>query len=280
MPNSKELFKELVSKIHLNESRSEVESLVYFILERKFAVSKTDVLAGKEVVLNFNAHELLTQINRGVPVQYVVGEEIFFDRIFKVTTDVLIPRPETEWLVREVIQSCSRSSPVRVIDIGTGSGCIAVTLSLELAQAKVYATDVNEKALIIAKQNADMNKAQVEFIHHNILSEELIVDKMDMIVSNPPYIPQGEEKTMSRNVKDNEPHLALFVPDHDPLLFYRAIAQRGVGILKPGGKIFVEIHERHSTGVKAVFEETGFQNIIVRKDLDSKDRIVSAKIPL
>lgn len=276
MPNSKQLFSELVSHIRLNESRTEKESMIYFLLERKCGLSRTDVLAGKEVTVDVPWPALLDAINRSVPVQYIAGEEFFFGRLFSVTPDVLIPRPETELLVREVIRLATGLSAPHVVDVGTGSGCIAITLALELPTATVTGTDVSEKALAVARENAARLKAGAVLAHHNILTDSFSLP-CDVLVSNPPYIPLREKPAMNKNVTGYEPHLALFVPDDNPLLFYEALARAGREALRPGGYVMVEIHEAHGAEVEALFGAFEFREIEVKKDVDGKDRMVIAR---
>jgi len=167
-----------------------------------------------------------------------------------------------------------------IVDIGTGSGCIAISLAKELPDAKVYATDVSAAALMTAVENAERNGAAVEFIRHNILSDELHLSGIDWVVSNPPYVTLAEKAGMKKNVTDYEPPEALFVPDVDPLIFYSAIAGVGKKILKPGGRVIVEINERFGKEVSKVFLKEGYDSVSVVKDLAGKDRVVSARRPL
>ncbi len=162
------------------------------------------------------------------------------------------------------------------MDIGTGSGCIAITLAKELPKAKIYATDVSAAALLTAVENAKRNIAIVQFIRHNILSDRLQLKGIDIVVSNPPYVTLAEKTNMKKNVTDYEPPEALFVPDDDPFIFYSAIARVGKEVLRPGGKVIVEINERFGMGVSEVFLKEGYHSVLVRKDLAGKDRVVSA----
>jgi release factor glutamine methyltransferase len=187
---------------------------------------------------------------------------------------VLIPRPETEFLVEEVLKSTS-NTPGKILDIGTGSGCIAITLAKNLPQKTVIAFDISDDALQVASKNAKQLGANVTFHHVDILTSEIDFQELEFIVSNPPYVAASEKHAMNRNVLDHEPHLALFVPDSDPLIFYKVIAQKGLSALKSGGRIVVEINERFGKEVCDIFVQTGFTNARVIKDLQNKDRIVS-----
>jgi release factor glutamine methyltransferase len=280
MPNSKELFSELVNKIGLAETKDEIESMVYLLLENKLGLTRTDVL-GKKGLENTGLpdwEEIILRINRHEPVQYILGEAGFYGRKFKVDPSVLIPRPETELVIDEVMKTCSRpgAKGLSIVDIGTGSGCIAITLAKELPDAKIYATDVSAAALMTAVENAERNSAAVEFIRHNILSDDLRLTGIDLVVSNPPYVTLGEKAGMKKNVTDYEPPEALFVPDDDPFMFYSAIARMGTKILRPGGKVIVEINEKFGKEVSEVFLKQGYHSVSVTKDLAGKDRVVTA----
>ncbi|HMI67455.1 MAG TPA: peptide chain release factor N(5)-glutamine methyltransferase [Cyclobacteriaceae bacterium] len=279
MAKSKELFRELVNKIQLAESKEEIESIVYFLLESQLGLTRTDVLTKKELE-NADAPdwgEIISRINRQEPIQYIVGEAVFYGRKFKVDPSVLIPRPETELIIDEIRKDHSHEKKgLAVLDVGTGSGCIAITLAKELPKAKIYATDVSAGALMTAVENAKRNRAAVEFIRHNILSDEFQLKGIDIVVSNPPYVTVAEKTSMKKNVTDYEPPEALFVPDDDPFIFYSAIARVGKKILRPGGKVIVEINERFGMEVSEVFLKEGFSSVLVMKDFAGKDRVVSA----
>jgi release factor glutamine methyltransferase len=283
MPNSKELFSELVNKIGLAESKDEIETMVYLLLENKLGLTRTDVLGKKELEnTRFSDwDEIILQINRHKPIQYILGEAGFYGRRFKVDASVLIPRPETELIIDAVLPAYGRPGQkgLTIVDIGTGSGCIAISLAKELPDAKVYATDVSAAALMTAVENAERNGAAVEFIRHNILSDELQLPGIDLVVSNPPYVTLSEKTLMKKNVTDYEPPEALFVPDDDPLVFYSAIARVGKKILKPGGKVIVEINERFGKEVSEVFLKAGYHSVLATKDLAGKDRVISAVRP-
>ena len=223
--------------------------------------------------------ELLTH----KPVQYVLHEAWFGGMKYYVDEHVLIPRPETEELVDLVIKEVKKKSNAQnnldkkksLLDIGTGSGCIPITLKKNLPETDVYSIDVSEKALDVAKRNANMNGADVKFILGNFLDENKWIEfsSFDVIVSNPPYIPKKGMEEMSKNVVDYEPHLALFVPDDDPLIFYKAIARFAEKKLLPGGRIFLELHEQLAEEVKGLF--SFFGEVQVKNDMQGKERFLT-----
>jgi release factor glutamine methyltransferase len=278
MTNSKKLFDELANRVRLDESRYEINSIIYLVLENKLGLSKTDIMMGREIesVKLDSFSKILDRINRKEPIQYILGKAEFYERQFVVNNSVLIPRPETELLVRSVIDD-HVSTPI-ILDIGTGTGCIAITLALEILASEVYGIDISEEALSVARQNAQNLNAKVHFSKWDILRDKELNQKFDVIVSNPPYITSEEKKSMSPNVLDFEPHLALFVSNEDPLLFYRAIAQKGRSLLNTEGKVFVEINERFGSNVSELFKSEGYSDIQIIKDLDQKDRIVTATL--
>ena len=278
MTNSKELFNELVNQVRLDETRDEICSIIYLLLENKFGLTKVEVMTGKEiepVKLDY-FNDIIQRINRHEPIQYVLGKAEFYGRAFAVDGSVLIPRPETELLIRAVLKE-KKFSPT-ILDIGTGSGCIAITLAVEIPSSEVYAIDISKEALTVAQQNAKNLKAKVNFSKFDILANEKLEHRFDIIVSNPPYIAEREKKEMNSNVLDFEPPLALFVTDKDPLVFYKAIARRGKSLLKPGGKIFVEINERFGKELKQHFRNEGYGNVSIEKDINNKDRILMAEL--
>jgi release factor glutamine methyltransferase len=278
--NSKDLFRRMVSGITIAESSGEKESIVYLIMHSLFGIRREHIMAGREISCDeTELDEIIARINKNEPIQYILQEAEFCGRLFFVDRNVLIPRPETELLVREVLDHARSRKSLKILDIGVGSGCIAVTLACELPEAVVTATDVSNGAIEVAHKNSLTFNTYVDFFVNDILNEDLPVTETDVIVSNPPYVAMAESTMMSPNVLDHEPHIALFVPDSDPLVFYRAIAKKAAVILKKSGSIFVEINERYGNEVKAIFAEYGFDADIVR-DIDRKDRIVRATIGL
>jgi len=281
MTNSKELFNDLAGRITLKEDKSEIRSIVYLLFEKKLRLTKTEILAGKEIPsVEKSAFDIIiTKINEHTPVQYILGEAEFYGRTFKVNSSVLIPRPETELLVSEIISESRKtgSNAIRILDIGTGSGCIAITLALEIPRAIVHATDISKEALITAMQNAGSIDGSVHFHEHDILNEEIQSGPFDLVVSNPPYISEKEKTQMRQNVLMYEPHLALFAPVNDPLAFYKAIASKSKTVLSTGGSVWVEINEQFGNEVADIFKEQGYHSIRIINDLDNKQRIVTAR---
>lgn len=279
MTNSKTIFNDLVNRIELDDQQ-ESNAVAYMVMEHFFGLSKTDIVAAK-TVKDDRTQELegvIRRLNQHEPVQYILGQAEFYGRKFKVNPSVLIPRPETEELVR-VVLSLAENQPgsLRILDIGTGSGCIPITLALETDHASVFAIDVSNEALQTAIDNAKALGATVNFQRADFLQQEFIPERpFDIVVSNPPYITVSERSDMLKNVVHYEPHLALFVPDNDPLLFYKAIARKSATILTPGGIVAVEINERLGLEVVRLFGHAGFKEVKVTKDISGKDRIVTA----
>lgn len=275
----------MIARISLKENPEEIQTIAYLLLEHFFALSRTDVMLEKAIPYASPAatdlKKAIERVNDHEPIQYVLEQEFFFGRKFHVNQSVLIPRPETEELVRVImahkgrLESDVEGRPLRILDIGTGSGCIAVTLSLELAAAQVFATDISNAALSVASGNADALNARATFVEHNILVEELPFDNLDLVVSNPPYVATGEKAAMQATVTGFEPHVALFVPNDDPLVFYKKIVQKGAKALRPKGLLAVEINEKFGNDVSDLFLQQGFAEVAVTKDISRKDRIVT-----
>lgn len=226
--------------------------------------------------------EALSQLKLNKPIQYIIGSTEFYGLSFLVNEHTLIPRPETEELVSKVLadhSSRSNDSKLTILDIGTGSGCIAVTLAKHLSDAHVTAIDISEDALKIAKQNAILNEVNVSFLKGDILKfDDVILDQapFDVIVSNPPYVRNSEKSEIRPNVLDHEPHQALFVNDNDPLVFYRSICEFAVNHLKPKGILYFEINEYLGQDMVELVESYEFQNIELIKDMAGKDRMLKA----
>jgi release factor glutamine methyltransferase len=286
MKNSKVLFLDLVNQIKIEENQDELHSLVYLLLENILSLSRTDILSEKEVVIHdadiAKIESIIRRVNLHEPIQYILGKTAFYGRDFSVNEAVLIPRPETEELVRLVIAYCRRvygHKPCRILDIGTGSGCISITLALEISNATVFATDVSLDALAVATENALQLGASVEFLASDIKRGQIPVGNIDVVVSNPPYIPMVEKETMRRNVLDFEPHLALFVEDEDPLFFYKIIVEKSQMVFSSTGLLAVEVNERFGNDVATLFKKNGFAEVLVVKDLYGKDRMVTGILP-
>lgn len=273
---TRELYQQLVQRIELPVSVGERQTMIRWLLEDRLGIKAADLLTGKEIHVSAShfAKEL-QRINEGEPLQYILGHAEFFGRRFNVNSAVLIPRPETELLVYMLVEKLGRQANAALLDIGTGSGCIATTLALEMVHSKVLATDIDPAALAVAKENAQLLNAHVAFQVHDILNEELPFESLDAIISNPPYIRELEKAGMALNVTGFEPHKALFVPDDDPMLFHRVIAQKAWVALKPGGLLVMEINEALGNESREVVASTGFSNTVIHKDLDHKDRFVT-----
>jgi len=213
------------------------------------------------------------------PIQYIIGETEFYDRKFFVNPSVLIPRQETEELVNWIINDNTESKKINILDIGTGSGCIPITLKCEMPQSSVYAIDISPEAIMVAKKNSELNNVDINFIERDILASQDVVEdiKFNIIVSNPPYITNTEKLLMEKNVLDHEPHLALFVDDNNPLIFYSAIANYSKNNLVEGGFLYFEINEAFGSETKQMLEQKGFCNVLLRKDINNKNRMIKAQ---
>ena len=270
--NSKAVFHEIKSKLTLDDPE-EVHAIALALLEKYFGLTLTDILSEKEIEFK-DFTEIIVRLNQYEPLQYILGEVEFFGRNFMVNSSVLIPRPETELLVQEVLKMKLKTP--QVLDVGTGSGCIAITLSLEIPNSKVYAIDLSQDALNTANANSKKLGADVSFMLHDFLTDVPSLEPVDLIVSNPPYVKNSEKALMKSNVINYEPHQALFVSDQDPLVFYKAIASKSKTLLNGFGKVFVEINESLGNEVKDLFESSGLKEVKIIKDLYGKDRIVVA----
>jgi release factor glutamine methyltransferase len=262
----------------------EVESFFYLILEEKRELKRIDLALNPD--LTFSAEEIqiwnsiLEQLQQEVPIQYLLGKTSFYGLNFEVNSAVLIPRPETEELVEWIIESQkpkAKSQKLKILDIGTGSGCIAISLAKNIPNAEVFAIDVSEKALVTAQKNANSNEVIITFLEKNILETEDLEQQFDIIVSNPPYVRELEKKEIKKNVLDNEPHLALFVEDNDALLFYRKITELAQKNLRNDGKLFFEINQYLGKEMVDLLEKLNFINIELRKDIYGNDRMIKAE---
>ena len=250
----------------------EAKAIARLVLEDRFGLTMADVLCGKtgdDAVLRHIQQRLL----QGEPVQYVLGVAEFGGRQFRVAPGVLIPRPET----LELCQWVEEERGITILDIGTGSGCIACTLAAELPEAQVTAWDISEAALSVARENAKRTNVHVSFEQVDALNIPLTPDKWDIIISNPPYVCEQERAAMERHVLDYEPSLALFVPDDDPLLFYRAIADYARQSLTAGGSLFFEINPLYAEQLKSLLSAMSYHHIEVRDDLYGKPRMIKAQ---
>lgn len=258
----------------------EVQAMIRIICEDVFNYDQVDVALRQESELPVFAQErvtdIITRLRRYEPLQYIVGVARFHGHKFKVTPSVLIPRPETEQLVDLIIDE-NPSSDLRVLDMGTGSGCIAISLARALKFAQVDALDVSRDALVVARENAAAMKVKVRFFESDMLAPQPAA-RYDIIVSNPPYVCWSERESMEPNVKDYEPGQALFVPDNDPLLFYKSIAPYAVQSLERGGRLYLEINQRFGNEIKRLLEESGFDEVRIIEDSYGKVRFAAAKL--
>lgn len=263
---------------------TEASAIAKAILTDVFQLSTTDLYASKDMNFSTNQAEkievIITRLRANEPLQYILGNCYFCGLNFHVEPGVLIPRPETAELVEWIIADRKSSdSPIRILDIGTGSGCISISLAKNLPQSEVYAWDISEDAIRIASDNANRLDANVRFRQTDVLGQVPTDTMMNVIVSNPPYITEAERTDMDANVTDWEPNTALFVPDNTPLLFYERIAEIGKQILTPDGTLYFEINQRFGTETVDMLRKKGYRNVELRKDLSGNDRMIKAERP-
>lgn len=240
-----------------------------FFLNKNTEVTDENVLAFTSV---------LAKLKNNFPLQYILGFTEFYGQRFEVNQAVLIPRPETEELVKLILDTiANKKNHLKILDIGTGSGCIAITLKKKLPNATVYATDISEEALAVARKNADLNKVSVHFLKHDILNDgALNVKNFDVIVSNPPYIAENQKTAMHKNVLLYEPHSALFVSNENPLIFYKSIVDFAKNYLSKKGLLFFEINENSGAETMQIIKDNGFINSFLFKDIQRKNRMIKA----
>ncbi|MFK7952678.1 MAG: peptide chain release factor N(5)-glutamine methyltransferase [Ekhidna sp.] len=271
----KKIWNETADSLMKVYDRREAENISYLLLEDVFQISKSDVLLDNRKLIDADQlRKCIERLLNKEPLQYVTGFTYFFGRKFKVQKGSLIPRPETEELVQLIIENNNIERP-KILDVGVGSGCICISLALEL-KGEVYGTDISDIALEIAMKNAADLGTEVSFRNHDILFSDLGVDELDILVSNPPYIPNQEKEMMNANVLNFEPENALFVPDNDPIIFYKRIGDLGLKSLKKDGKLYFEIHENFGEEVRKYLESVGYSNVCIHQDMQGKDRMMSA----
>jgi len=279
--NIQQLNNILKNKLNKVYSNSEIQQLRFLIYENILDLTKIQTLSRPEFEVTKKQEQAISEITKRLadkePIEYILGETEFYNLRFKVNTAVLIPRPETEELVDWIIKSCSHEKP-RILDIGTGSGCIPIAINKNLPSSKVYAVDISKKAIEVACINTKLNNATIEFLEHDILTTDTktLPNSLDIMVSNPPYVRVSEKELMEANVLRFEPEIALFVTDSNPLLFYNKIAYLGTSLLKNGGMLFFEINEALGKDVQSLLEKLGYKNISIKKDINGKDRMVKA----
>ncbi|MDR0794350.1 MAG: peptide chain release factor N(5)-glutamine methyltransferase [Chitinophagaceae bacterium] len=279
--NIQSAYWEMKQKLSAVYATREAAHIADMVMEKILSLSKTERLSYKNDLLNAGQqmqwNDFLQQLAAGKPVQYVLEEAWFCNLKFYVSEHVLIPRPETEELV-EWILNVSKNRALNILDIGTGSGCIAIALKKRNDLLKVHAIDISEAALQVAKQNAMNNNAPVHFLQMDILDENQwnMLPEFDIIVSNPPYIPQREADSMNNNVVGYEPHPALFVANDNPFIFYDAIAKFGRKKLSENGNLFFEINESLGIETQAVIKKYAYKEVTIKKDMQNKDRMIRA----
>ena len=273
----KELFQNELSSFF---DAMEIDQFFYLTLEKMHRLKRVDLALHPHFEITdaeaqqWNA--VLTQLKTQKPIQYILGETSFYGLTFHVNEYTLIPRPETEELVQWILETTISGLPITILDIGTGTGCIPITLKKNLPKATIFGLDVSDKALEVATINALNNETAVTFLQKDILATTLLDRSFDVIVSNPPYVRELEKKQINPNVLQFEPHLALFVTDNDPLLFYRKIAQLAQDYLQPGGQLFFEINQYLGPAMTALVKSYGFTQIELRKDIYGNDRMLRA----
>lgn len=290
-----------MSDLNFPQKHGQIQQKLRFILEERFGeeaymlerllledFTAKKLVEPEEVIASPNIEGLESKVNRLLhdePIQYILGKAHFYGRDFTVNPSVLIPRRETEELmvwIREDLKKRKHQAPFRILDIGTGSGCIPISLSLELRElgieAEVWGMDISEKALTVARDNNQLFEANCQFFTDNILEiDKNKLNKWDIIISNPPYVPQAEKKVIAPRVKEHEPGLALFVPDEDPLRFYKKISELASNCLQPGGHLYFEIHEDFGKEMEELLASIGFDEILLKRDMQGKDRMIKGR---
>lgn len=275
-----ELYREYLQQLVPVLGEREAASVLRILLEDS-GIAQASFLAGNFEPISREVFEsYMLRLLHGEPVQYITGKTNFFGTWLKVSPAVLIPRPETEELVDTILQDNKQSKSLRLLDIGTGSGCIPVVIRKKRPDWEVFACDVSKEALALANQNALENHVDITFFEENILKKDALSlrSNFDIIVSNPPYIPDNEKALMPVQVLDHEPALALFVTDEDPLIFYRVISQLAANKLNPGGCLYFECNEFNAVEVIKLMQKAGFIDCILLKDFSGKDRIAKGRI--
>lgn len=274
----KKFFHQQLKEIYIE---NEIDSLFFIALEYVTSISKIEYILQKEEEISeeklIELKFILEELTKNKPIQYITKNAYFYGLNFYVNEKVLIPRQETNELVDWVLMSVTHSKPIKILDIGTGSGCIAITLKKNLPLSEVFAIDISNEAIQVAQKNANDNEVEINFLQKNILEINDLKNNFDIIISNPPYVRELEKLEMASNVLDNEPHLALFVPDNNPLLFYEKITEIALKNLTEDGMLFFEINQYLSEETKKMIENKGFKNVTLRKDLQENYRMILAK---
>lgn len=278
MATRREIFLQLsvvASELYGAEEGRQIAELIVLA---KGGITRNDLLVepSKELEIN-DIDGIIAELREWRPVQYIIGTASFDDMELEVSEGVLIPRPETEELVEWVASEAPHGA--KIVDVCTGSGCIAIALSRRVKQSRVWGIDISREALSIARRNAEKYAPTIELVEGDALADfsQLVDGKVDIVVSNPPYIPNSDRELMRRNVTEHEPHIALFVEDDNPLLFYRSIARTSHKMLSMGGKIYFEIYENFAAEMVDMLTKEGFVNVVVREDFRAKQRMVCAE---
>ncbi len=281
--NIRDLRTNFVNSLSVCYDKEEVFSFFYMLSEHILGLQRVNVAihldkkVSEDEIKRFSSAE--KRLKKEEPIQYIIGTTDFYGLILDVNQHVLIPRPETEELVDWIIKDQNKANdPIKILDIGTGSGCVAISLAKNLPAAEVYAIDISDKAIEIARENARNNKVEVTFILKDILSTQDLLQPFDVIVSNPPYVRELEKQEMQHNVLNHEPQQALFVSDHNPLLFYEKITQLAKKSLKPTGVLYFEINQYLGRETQDMIENFGFESVLLRKDIFGNDRMIKAEL--
>lgn len=282
--NYQESFRLMHDRLDAVYGKGEVEAMARMVMEEILCCSPVDLVlrANHEVPAFFpeKLEQIIARLERQEPIQHILGVAQFHGHRFKVTCDTLVPRPETEQLVDIIVDEQGDRQDLRVMDVGTGTGCIAISLARALRFAQVTAIDISAEALAVAQENAKLLKTRIKWLQADILSMPLWpAASLDIVVSNPPYVCFGEQAQMEHNVLDYEPHIALFVPDNDPLLFYRHIASQAAQALVSGGRLYLEVNRRFAHDVADLLQSHGLVDTRVMHDSFGNDRFVTATHP-
>lgn len=276
----KALQEEFQKQLIFNHPKDEINSFFYLLSEAYLDKNRLDIALAPNDQINNSKTTLfldaLAQLKNECPIQYIIGEVEFMDLTFEVNENVLIPRPETEELIKWVLTTEEGSEDMSILDIGTGSGCIPIILAHSMAKSSVTSFDVSEKAIEVAKKNAIKNKVDIQLVVQNILSIDTLDASYDIIISNPPYVRESEKAQMKNNVLNYEPDIALFVSDNDPLIFYKHIARLAIKSLKPSGALYFEINQYLGSALCTFLKDLGFKEIELKKDIYGADRMIRA----